>query len=271
MNEEQGAAPAAPDADVAPAPSARRLGRRKTVSLVAGGLAVAVLAGGGFWASVRMDEADRTAPTRYWLPNPHPSRSAPPVPEVPPNELTAKLLPVDSFHLRLGPDVDPAEGNDFYVSGDRALQTLKDSWTGLSAEQRTERDKALADLRLKGVAGRSYQRIQEEDIFEVQLTQADPKAVAAFAETSKKFLKVISDDRAAPKVEGFPGAACGLRREGFTEHKEAEKVDTIQCVAGEGDVFVTFRMYGAGQLRVAGAVEVFQKQLNHLKSPGESV
>ncbi|MFD2121401.1 hypothetical protein ACFSNO_20140 [Streptomyces cirratus] len=177
MNEEQGAAPAAPDAevDVAPAPSGRRTGRRRTVALVAGGLAVAVLAGGGSWASGRVDEADRTAPTRYWLPDPHPSRSAPSIPEVPPNDLTAKLLPVDSFRLRLGPDVDSSEGNDFYVSGDRALQTLKDSWTGLSAVQRAERDKALAGLKLKGVAGRSYQRVQEEDVIEVQLTQADPR------------------------------------------------------------------------------------------------
>ncbi|MEV6684860.1 hypothetical protein AB0N28_05910 [Streptomyces sp. NPDC051130] len=269
MNEEQGAAPAAPDADVAPAPAARRMGRRKTVSLVAGGLAVAVLAGGGFWASGRMDEADRIAPTRYWLPYPHASDSTPPVPTVPSNELTAKLLPAAQYEL--GPDVDTSEGNNFYVSGDRALQTLKDSWTGLSAEQRTERDKVLAGLKLKGMAGRSYHRRGGDSAFEVQLTQADPKAVAVFAETSKKFLKLFSDDREAPKVDGFPDAACGLSRQGHAKDRDDEKVDAIECVAVEGDVLVTFRMYGSGRLPVADAVEVLKKQLNHLKSSGEAV
>ncbi|MGR4882662.1 hypothetical protein ACIPUC_25110 [Streptomyces sp. LARHCF249] len=263
------------DAPVSPRPP-RRVNRR-TTALVAGGLGLAVLAGGGFWAAGRIDQADRTSPTRYWVPDgPRPTASAAPVPTVPPNELTGKLLPVPASY-ELGPDLED-EGNDFYVSGERAVQAVKDSRTGLSAAERAERDKAVAELKLKGVAGRSYTLSYAGPITEIELTQADPQALVKFADLNKKLLDVLvalgEKKKEAPAVEGFPQAKCVLLDivEERTASQKPETIESLDCVAVEGDVLVTFRSYGPRhRFDVKTAVGLFTKQLNHLKSPGESV
>ncbi|MEU9255153.1 hypothetical protein AB0D66_25290 [Streptomyces sp. NPDC048270] len=259
-----------------PARPPRRVNRR-TLALIAGGLGLAVLAGGGFWAAGRIDQADRTSPTRYWVPDgPRPTASPAPVPTVPPNELTGKLLPVPASY-ELGPDLED-EGNDFYVSGERAVQAVKDSRTGLSAAERAERDKAVAELKLKGVAGRSYTLTYAGPIIEIELTQADPQALVKFVDLNKKLLDVAvalgEKKKEAPTVEGFPQAKCVLLDivEERPDSQKPETIESLDCVAVEGDVLVTFRSYGPRpRFDVKTAVDLFTKQLNHLKSPGESV
>lgn len=261
-----------PDAPVATAvPEPPRKINRKAAAFVAGGLGIALLAGGGFWASGRIDQADRTATTRYWVPEgPQPTTSAPSLPTVPTNELTAKLLPYQDVY-EPGPDIH-LEGNDFYVSGERALQTFKEAKTGLSSDARAARDKMLADMKLKGMAGRSYHIWRKGWVAEVHLTQADPKALAGFSALGKKLLELTGDDRDAPKVDGFPDAKCALQTLGAEKLKDSEeKIDTIECVALEGDVLVGFRMYGAKPFTAKDATALFKTQLTHLKSPGESV
>ncbi|MGW5851521.1 hypothetical protein ACWFQ8_26850 [Streptomyces sp. NPDC055254] len=256
----------------------RRPGHRRTLALVAGGLGLAVLAGGGFWASGRIDQADRTSPTRYWVPKGSQPvvTPAPTAPTVPPNELTGKLMPVPAGY-ELGPDLED-EGNDFYVSGERAVQALKDSRTGLSAAERAERDKAVADMKLKGLAGRSYTRSYVGPVTEIELTQADPQALTSFSDLSKKLLDVLvalgEKKRDAPAVEGFPQAKCVLLDivEERPGSPKPETIESLDCVAVEGDVLVTFRTYGPRpRLDVKEAAELFTRQLNRLKSPGESV
>ncbi len=253
----------------AAAPRARS---RRTVALIAGGLGIAVLAGGALWAAGRIADADRTAPTRYWVAagaDPRPTGTPEPVATVPPNELTGKLLPVTA-EFELGPDLD-AEGNDFYVSGERALQAVKDSDTGLSGAERAERDKALDGLKLKGVAGRSYHHPRDHQVMEIRLTQADPQTLAKFSEFSKKILELTGAGRDAPKIEGFPDAKCALTVLGKEKTEDQNKIDTIDCEALQGDVLVSFRMYGPKPLSANDAAGLFKQQLNHLKSPGESV
>ncbi|MFJ8012531.1 hypothetical protein [Streptomyces sp. NPDC096339] len=247
---------------------------RKAVSLIAAGLGAAVLAGGGFWASARLDAADRTAEARYWTPAGRSSASeSKPAPTVPPNELVAKLLPME-FGDALGPDMG-GEGNNFYVSGERALHTLRDSGSGLSGGERADRDKALAGLKLKGLAGRSFFTQRERVVTEVELMQADPKALAGLSEVNKKLLDVlekVSGKRQAPAVDGFPQAKCVLFDvvDPRPEREEKTKLDSLECLAVEGDVLVSFRTYGY-VISVDSSVALFKKQLNHLKSPGESV
>nr|WSW45144.1 hypothetical protein OG296_19570 [Streptomyces sp. NBC_01001] len=259
----------APEVTQAAAPRARS---RRTVALIAGGLGIAVLAGGALWAAGRIADADRTAPTRYWVAagaDPRPTGTPQPVATVPPNELTGKLLPVTA-EFELGPDLD-AEGNDFYVSGERALQAVKDARTGLSGAERAERDAALAGLKLKGVAGRSYHRSSEQLVMEIQLTQADPQALAKLSEFSRKILELTGGGRDAPKIEGFPDAKCSVSVLGKEKQEDQNKIDTIDCEALQGDVLVSFRMYGPKPLSANDAADLFKQQLNHLKSPGESV
>ncbi|MEU6893901.1 hypothetical protein ABZ934_19260 [Streptomyces sp. NPDC046557] len=272
---------AATEAEPAEGPSAAgpaRTTNRKTVVMLAAGLALAVLAGGGFLASARLDEADRTSPTRYWRPDGVRSDLEPkPVPTVPPTALAAKLLPMDAGD-QPGPDLD-GEGNDFYVPGERALQTFKNSRSGLSEEERAGRDKALAGLKLKGVAGRSFTTFPERSVSEIELMQADSQAVASLAEVDKKVLAVLEklgertgNKRQVPAVDGFPQAKCVLSNvvgDRPDDIEKKDKLDSLDCVAAEGDVLVTFRTYGAA-IAVNQAVDLFEKQLTRLETPGES-
>ncbi|MFJ3911215.1 hypothetical protein [Streptomyces vinaceus] len=271
MNDQQNEDPTAPATDGTPAPVApQRAAKRRTVALAAGAAALTVLAAGALWAYAALADADRSAPTRYWLAaGPTPSASPEPVPAVPPNALTGKLMPLP-VNYSLGPDMG-ADGNDFYVSGERAVEALKDARPGLSGAQREQRDKALADLKLKGTAGRSYGKDHLGLVAEVRLTQADPSALATFSDVTKKILDLVGDDRQAPKADGFPDAKCALQKVGDPDGKEKEEVDTMYCVAVQGDVLVDFRAYGIPPFSATEVVELFKRQMNHLKSPGESV
>lgn len=250
---------------VPPVKPQRKVNRR-VVALVAGGVAVAVLVGGGLFASSAIADADRDAPTAYWVPigdrMDEPEEPGP----VPANALSGKLLPVPTG-FRPGPDLG-SNGNNFFVSGEEAIEGFKESRDGLSSSERKKRDETLAQLKLKGLAGRSYTKGMGDWIAEVRIMQADPKAVGNLSEVSKKLLELTGDKREAPKVDGFPDAKCSLLAMG---EEKKEKIDSIDCVAVEGDVAVTFRAYGPKPFSTSDAVAFFKNQMSHLKSPGESV
>ncbi|WP_411101619.1 hypothetical protein [Streptomyces sp. cmx-4-9] len=275
-------APAAPAASVpaavaatgtgtgsgAPAPvEPPRRSRRKALTLVAAGVAAAVLAGGGIWAAAAMEDADRTAPTAYWVPVGERVKTPDDPAEVPANALTGRLLPLPGGYV-YGPDLG-ADGNNFHLSGEKAVEGFKEARNGLSRSERKKRDDMLAELKLKGLAGRSYAQVSGEMIAEVRVMQADPQALGSFSEVSKKLLGLTGDGRDAPKVDGFPDAKCSLLAVG---EEKKEKIDSVYCVAVEGDVMVNFRAYGPKPgFAPADAVAFFKNQLSHLKSPGESV
>ncbi|MEU6312419.1 hypothetical protein [Streptomyces sp. NPDC047014] len=261
---------AAPAPAVAPEAESVRPKKRGKLALVAAAVAVVVLAGGGVAGAVVLAGADRSAPTRYWMAEDHTTGGTPsPVPSVPPNELTGKLLPLPADYWP-GPDID-AEGHDFFIPGEKALQTFKEGRTGLSSSQRAERDKMFADLKVKGVAGRSYARGEGTGaaVAEVTLLQADPQQLARFGEIAKKFMEFTTNGRQAPAVEGHPQAKCGA--DPLSGGKDGkEKIEAVDCVAVAGDVLVNFRMYGSKGFTAKDAASFFKQQLDHLKSPGES-
>ncbi|MFI5866869.1 hypothetical protein [Streptomyces sp. NPDC051546] len=270
MTEPQNDAVPVPDVQPAvPAEPVRtaRVVNRKAIARVAGTVAVASLLGGGVWASAAIADADRDAPTAYWVPLGEPAAKAVEPGAVPPNALSGKLLPIpDGF--RPGPDMG-ADGNDFVLSGEKAIESFQESRTGLSSTERKKRDEMLASLKLKGLAGRTYAKEMTGWIAEVRIMQADPKAVGSFSEVTKKLLELGGDKRQAPKVDGFPDAKCSLLAIGDEEGKE--KIDSIDCTAVEGDIAVTFRAYGPKPFSTTDAVAFFKNQMSHLKSPGESV
>ncbi|MDX6764731.1 hypothetical protein SIN09_36475, partial [Streptomyces sp. F8] len=260
----------APESAVEPAAAPVRKRNRRTLALVSAAVAVVVLAGGGVAAAAALADADRTAPTRYWVAEDHTTGgTAAPVPSVPPNELTGKLMPLPANYWP-GPDLDP-EGNDYFLPSDKALQSFKDARTGLSSTERAERDKALADLKLAGMAGRSYARGEGHGaaVAEIRLIQADPQQLATFAEFTKKLIELTAGGE-APQVDGYPQAKCGLDDSLKGGKDGKEKIEALDCVAVEGNVLVTFRMYGSKGFAAKDAASLFKQQLDHLKSPGES-
>ncbi|MDK9499342.1 hypothetical protein QEZ40_004762 [Streptomyces katrae] len=252
----------------APAVPAPRADRRRRGPLIAGGVAVVLLAGGGVGASYALAGADRTAPTAYWAAAgrelPEAGNPAP----VPPNDLSGKLLPMPP-EFKLGPDL-AGDGNDFFVSGEKAVEGFKEARKGLSSSERKKRDDMLADLRLKGLAGRSYAATSGGMVVEIRIMQADPKALGAFSEVSKKLLELGGGDRDAPKVDGYPDAKCALLPVG--EEKDPQ-IDSMYCVAVQGDVLVSLRAYGPKKegFSKLEATGFLKNQLSRLKSPGESV
>ncbi|MCX5406253.1 hypothetical protein OHA37_20555 [Streptomyces sp. NBC_00335] len=244
---------------------ARRKTSRKALALTAAGAAVAVFLGGGVWAAAAIEDADREAPTAYWVPLGERMGVLPTPEAVPGNSLSGKLLPVTG-DLRLGTDLG-ADGSDFVVSGEQAVEALRETRNGLTSSQRKDRDKLLAEMKLKGLAGRSYIHTNTIWYAEVRIMQADPKALDSFSRITKKVLEYTGDGREAPKVDGFPAAKCALEAIG---EKGKEKIDSLDCVAVEGDVMVTFHSYGPKPFPTSEVVEFFKNQLSHLKSPGES-
>ncbi|MEW2140018.1 hypothetical protein AB0892_26095 [Streptomyces sp. NPDC005409] len=263
----------APAVTAEPVPAAEpvRKRNRRTLALVAAAVGVVVLVGGGVAGAAALADADRSAPTRYWVAEDHTTGGTPaPVPSVPPNELTAKLMPMPVGYWP-GPDLD-SEGNHYYLPSDKALQSFTGARTGLSSSERAERDKSLADLKLKGMAGRSYARGEGSGgaVAEIRLVQADPQQLATFAEFAKKLIELTAAGGEAPQVEGHPQAKCGVDDSLKGGKDGKEKIDALDCVAVEGDVLVTFRMYGSKGFAVKDAASLFKQQLDHLKSPGES-
>ncbi|MEU3407056.1 hypothetical protein ABZ766_24365 [Streptomyces sp. NPDC006670] len=263
---EEGASSGTPSQEAA-VPAVRR---RRTGALVAAGVVVAALVGGGTWASSALAGADRSAPTAYWVPD---GASLPnrPVPDVVPrNALSAKLLPMPPGY-RPGPDND-VNGNDYVISGEHAVEVFKEARTGLSTSERKKRDEMLAQLKLKGVAGRTFSNDTGKLLVAIQLMQADPKALDSFSQVGRKLLESGGDGREAPKVDGYPDARCALAVSVGEGRKTEDGIDTLSCVAVQGDVMVDFTASGPKtDFPTSDAVAVFKKQLDHLKSPGESV
>lgn len=260
---------AAPEAAASDAPAgAGKRGRRRTTALVAAGVALAALAGGGVWASSA--GADRSAPTAYWVPDGASLPDREQRDRVPANALSGKLLPAPPG-FGPGPDLD-ADGNDYTVSGERALAGFKEARKGLSSSERKKRDEMLAQLKLKGLAGRSFAMDTGGLVVEVRLMQADPRALDSFSQISKKLLELVGKGSEAPAVDGYPDAKCARMTVGENKEKE-EAIESLSCVTVQGDVMVDFRAYGPRTTRfpTSDAVTVFKNQLNHLKSPGESV
>ncbi|MFF3016379.1 hypothetical protein [Streptomyces sp. NPDC057939] len=255
-----------PDPVAAASADAPTGSRVKAGPLVVGVLSLAVLVGSGVWASATVEDADRSAPTAYWAAAGTESRKAPEPPTVPDNAVSAKLLPVPASY-ELGPDLG-VEGNDFVISGDKAVEGLKEIRKGLSTSDRKKRDEMLAELDLKGQAGRTYTKWAGNLTVEVRILQADPKALNTFAGATKAFFGVLGDKREAPKVDGYPDAKCALLAVG---EEKNEKIESMYCVAVEGDVMVDFRAFGPRSgFYTTDAVDFLKNQLRHLKSPGES-
>ncbi|MFG2621727.1 hypothetical protein ACGFXC_29330 [Streptomyces sp. NPDC048507] len=252
----------------APAP-ARARWRGGPPALIAAAAALVLLAGGGVWAYAAVSGADRGAPTAYWVPAgktaPKPDAPA----NVPPTPLSAKLLQRPGPGFEPGPDLG-GDGNDFAVSGEQATEGFKKARGGLSTSERAKRDEVLAGLRLGGLAGRTWKRLEGPAlVLEIQLVQADPKAVQGFTEVSKTFMDALGDDRDAPRVEGFPDARCALSAVGDPRDP---KLDSLTCVGVQGDVMVSFRASGPKKnFPTSEAAGFFKDQLTRVKSPGESV
>ncbi|MEV7414656.1 hypothetical protein [Streptomyces sp. NPDC089919] len=248
------------------------MNRRTAVTGAVGMLVLAALVGGGVWSVDRLDQADRTAVTRYWsATDPLPVPAAPPT--VPAGPMTGLLLPVPDGY-EPGPDVAEESSSEFAVSGPLAAARIRDGGQGLEAAERAALDRMVRKLKLKGTVARTYRDMTGVLGAEIRLTQADGRGLKDFdsyAQELFKFLRGMGGK--SPKVPGHPEAKCYLLPLENVQGKaeDGEKVVSMTCSAYRSGTLVSLSAYGPEPFQEKDAVELLVKQLDRLQAPGESV
>uniref|UniRef100_A0AAU2V4V6 Uncharacterized protein n=1 Tax=Streptomyces sp. NBC_00003 TaxID=2903608 RepID=A0AAU2V4V6_9ACTN len=249
-----------PDVTATPVPSrrARRLG-----PLVAGAVALLVVAGGAVWAVGALGDAPRTAPTVVWADPSGAATATPKAGAAPRAGLGGKLLPLPSGY-ELGPDIGEF-GNDSVLGAQQAVAMLKEGGRGLPAGEREKNDKAVDTLKVQGVALRSY--TDSHFVTEMRLSQMEnTQAIKKLNAFQSEFAQSLKALRAGPKIDGHANAVCFL-----LPKSDKLKLDAMFCNAYEGDVMVSTYTYAAAPLDTGAAAGLLRKQLDLIKSPGESV
>ncbi|MCB5166200.1 hypothetical protein LG634_15330 [Streptomyces bambusae] len=245
----------------------------KHKTLIAGALGLGALAGAGTWGVIALDGADRTAETRYWRTAEARPTAAPTPPSVPEGELRKLLLP-RPYGVRPGPDLGE-DGSEYALSGPVAVERIKEERKGMRAAERKQRDRILDRLKLTGTAGRSYLDVNGYAA-EVRVIRAEGKGLAEFSRFSERVLKLVAKEGEGKtrKVEGHPEASCvqvALVPADGPEGKKGEGVDSLFCSAYTEGTLVSFEASGAKPFDPKAALGLLADQLDHLKSPGESV
>ncbi|MGW8327984.1 hypothetical protein ACWGLE_08805 [Streptomyces sp. NPDC055897] len=242
-------------------PSSRR--PRRLVPLISGAVALLLLAGGGVWAFGVLGDADRSAPTVLVAASTGPATQSPKASAAPLAGLGGKLLPLPPGY-QLGPDLGEFANNSV-LGAQQATALLKEGDRGLPADQREKHDKAVDGLKIKGVALRSY--TDTNFVTEMRLSQmGNTQAIKELNAFQGELTRTLKEFRAGPKIEGHANAICFL-----LPKDDKVKLDAMFCNAYEGDVMVTTYTYAPAPLDTASAAGLLRKQLDFIKSPGESV
>ncbi|MFD0063740.1 hypothetical protein ACFRAI_04000 [Streptomyces sp. NPDC056637] len=265
---EPGPTPDTTPAATVPAPVARSAARRWPAVAVACAVVLAVGAGTAFTV-VKVNAADRSAPTTVWA-KPKEQKQAKPG-QAKAQGLSARLLPVPKAY-RPGPDIDEY-GNDKTLTGSEATARLKKGARNLPSRQREAQEKAIDKLKVRGMAMRSYQlsgsmgwtdEHNKSLVVDLQLAQMqNRRAGRQLKEFRSEFLRSVGVFPKGPKVKGHRNADC------FLAPKDSKgKLEMVLCSAYEDDVLVTATGYGPRPLNTAEVADLLAQQLDRLTSQG---
>ncbi|MFJ8888026.1 hypothetical protein ACIRJR_32120 [Streptomyces sp. NPDC102402] len=269
------AAPLPEPADAPEAPGTRAPaagpGRARRILLTALPfvLVLGAVGGAAAYTKVTVDGADRTVETTVWkVSGRKPAKD--PAGDVSRGrsgtEMSKLLLPVPKGY-RLGPD-DGEYGNDDEVDGERSVAAMKESNRGLAGKERREYDKRIDELRLKGLAVRSY--VSQENDLEVHaeiVRMKDKEAVRNFYTFQTQLFDAFGLFRDGPKVKGHTrNATCYLQ-----PRDSDSDIEDMVCAAYDGELGITYRATGAKPVDKAAVAELLKDQLDHIASPGEYI
>ncbi|MFF1732480.1 MULTISPECIES: hypothetical protein [unclassified Streptomyces] len=251
-----------------PAPVAGSAARRWPAVAVACAVVLAVGAGTGLTV-MKVNAADRSAPTKVWAKPKEQKRAKPGQAKA--QGLSARLLPLPKAY-RPGPDIDEY-GNDKTLTGREATARLKKGTRNLPSRQREAQDKAIDKLKLRGMAMRSYQlsgsmgwtdEHNKSLVVDMQLAQMqNRRAGRQLKEFRSEFLRSVGVFPKGPKVKGHRNADC------FLAPKDSKgKLEMVLCSAYEDDVLVTATGYGPKPLNTAEVADLLAQQLDRLTSQG---
>nr|WP_323184051.1 hypothetical protein [Streptomyces canus] len=251
----------------------RRTGRIASVAasvLLAG----AVVVGVGYTV-VTVDGADRDAGAPVWKFPKDSGTGKAKAPAV--KELGGLLVPYGADGWSRGPDIGEY-GYDAELSGARAAALAKESLSGLPRSQRKELEKRIDKQHISGIAMRSYVSTEElssvytdqASTVAVQLAQmASATAVRGLARSQQGFLDALGVFDEGPKIEGHKDAACYLPPADKKDGKDG--LDSMYCVAAQGNVLVTLTATSAKPLQKTGIAMLLREQLDRIEEPGEAV
>ncbi|WP_240662228.1 hypothetical protein [Streptomyces sp. WAC 06738] len=259
----------------APPPAAPRSGRRRLVPAVLAAVLVAGAAATGVVVTaLKVQDADRGAGSTDVWQKPEErglegdAAKDPGVAAPPGGPIGDALLPMPTgYHP--GPDIDEF-GNDTVLTAKQAEAVYEQSARGLPPDQRRLQLDALDDLELKGMAMRSYAADESDLVVEVQLAELSGEGKAAgLAAVQEELTRTMDLFEEGPKVDGHKSAACFLVPETALS-AEGDAVKMMTCSAAKGEMLVTVTAYGpAGHGK--RAVQLLEKQLDHIDAPGKSI
>ncbi|NYS19186.1 hypothetical protein HFP43_15800 [Streptomyces sp. SJ1-7] len=256
--------PGVPVAPAAPESSAPKR-RRAAATVLPLVLVLAAVGGAAAYTAQAVNGADRTVETAVWDDSaPDPAAKADRGRAD--TELSKLLLPVPEGY-RLGPDL-AGLSSDGEASGEAAVAALKEEGgRGLSAKQYRRLDALLDELKVRGVAHRSYAADSGDLVLSVRVTQAeDVRTVRTLHEQKTALVEAFGVLDKGPKVDGHKNATCYR----LPDDRE-NPLDSIACYAYEGGTSVTFQVDGPRPLRAATVAGLVKKQLDHIASPGVPV
>ncbi|MFD8824025.1 hypothetical protein ACFV1C_16890 [Streptomyces sp. NPDC059605] len=261
------AAQASPPDGNAAAPSGRRRRVIRTVLPVV--LVLAAVGGAAAYTWSVVDGADRSTPTRLWAEPAHePGRD--PAGDVSRGRastvLSKLLLPVPDGY-RLGPD-NGELGNDGELSGRKAAAAMKQSARGLAGRDRRAYEKRVDELRIGGVATRTYTADDGTLMISTEIVRMkDRKAVRDLHAFRTGLLESADVFRAGPRIEGHTkNARCYAPRGG-----SEDDIESMNCLAYDGELSIEVTASGTGPFDRTAVAEFLKDQLDHIESPGEYV
>ncbi|MGW9303558.1 hypothetical protein ACWHA3_22420 [Streptomyces cyaneofuscatus] len=252
-------------------------GRRAVLTALPIVLVLAAVGGAAAYTVRAVDGADRTVTTVVWdgrgaKPGADPAAAADRGRTD--TELSRLLMPVPEGY-RLGPDIGDL-GNDSETSGEKATVVLKDTGRGLAGKERRELDALIDKLRFEGIAHRSYTRGVsvpytrggfDDLVLTVRVAKmGDERMVRTVHERRKAMLDSFGVLRKGPKIDGHQNVTC------YRMPQDAEDpLDSIACYAYKGGISVTFDAEGPKPFSASTVAGLVKDQLDHIKSPGESI
>jgi hypothetical protein len=255
--------------DQAVAKPGRRRGRIAAVATSVL-LAAAVVAGVGVTV-VTVDGADRDPGAPVWkLPAGGPAKAK----AASEKGLGGLLVPYGADGWGRGPDLGEY-GYDARLSGARATALAKEALSGLPRSRRKELERRIDKQHISGIAMRSYVSTTElssvythqASTVAIQLAQLESRsAVGSMARSQQELFDALGIFEDGPKIEGHKDAGCYL-----ASSEEKDGLDSMYCVAAQGNVLVTLIATSAEPLQKTGIAMLLREQLDRIEEPGESV
>jgi hypothetical protein len=158
-----------------------------------------------------------------------------------------------------GPDIGP-DGNNSYLAASQFNAKFESGLLTVPKSDLSSTQSTLTDLHLQDAAVRSMVNPGDSLELSFELLQLDPTQAGADQKSLGDFVDGLYWRQGAP-VPGYPNANCVL-----PPGLGSDTLDSMLCVAADGDLEVVLQASGKVPLDQATAVQLMAGQLGRLKT-----